>query len=88
MKVASHHGPWELTIPGPYLRRWAPFESDHGLAQGQLPKESIIGPGKNGSSRTEQHRHPLYRAREPECLFRRRFSQGFHARRCQIQLRG
>jgi hypothetical protein len=37
-KVASHHGPWELTIPGPYLRRWAPFESDHSLAQGQLPR--------------------------------------------------
>jgi hypothetical protein len=38
LKVASHHGPWELTIPGPYLRRWAPFESDHSLAQGQLPR--------------------------------------------------
>ncbi len=38
LKVASHHGPWELTIPGPYLRRWVPFESDHGLAQGQLPR--------------------------------------------------
>jgi hypothetical protein len=38
LKVASHHGPWELTIPGPYLRRWAPFESDRSLAQGQLPR--------------------------------------------------
>ncbi len=55
-KVACHHVPWELTIPGPYLRRWAPCGPDHGLAQGQLPKESIIGPGKNGSSPAGQQR--------------------------------
>jgi hypothetical protein len=32
-------------IPGPYLRRWAPYTPDQGPEQGQLPIESFIGPG-------------------------------------------
>ena len=44
MKSGDPPLPWELMIPGPYFRRWAPFAKDQWSIAGTVPEFIVYRP--------------------------------------------